>query len=114
MAIKSSLRFISKRISDAVREATSKNGLAPGDYALVGSFDEASDRISLTLGTDHPVDDRRLYADTLAEIRRIFPDRPQITNQIGLVIRKVRNLEEVYLDNTAEDEIDITELLEHS
>jgi hypothetical protein len=115
MALKSALTFVTRRISKAVEGAAAKQGLARSDYALVGSLDERTDRISLTLGTDHPIDDHRLYADTFAEIRRMFPDQPHITMQIGLVIRKVRNLDAVYLDNAfAEDELDLTELLERA
>jgi hypothetical protein len=115
MALKSALSFMTRKISKAVEEAAAKQSLARSDYALVGSLDERTDRISLTLGTDHPIDDRRLYADIFAGVRRMFPDQPHITMQIGLVIRKVRNLDEVYLDNVfADDELDLTELLERA
>jgi hypothetical protein len=115
MAIKSSLSLIARRISQAVRASTAAQGLAPGDFALVGSFDERTDRISLTLGTDRQVDERRLYSDTFLQIRRLFPEFPQITMHVGLVIRSVQNLDEVYLDfNGAEDELDLTEMLERA
>jgi hypothetical protein len=112
MAIKTSLRIIARRISDAVRRAASNQGLLPGDYALAGTYDEKTDRISLRLGTDRPIDERRWYADTIMEIRRSFPENPQITIHIGLVIRGVQSLEEIYWDLTdSEDEQDLTELL---
>lgn len=56
MVIKSSLRRITHKISEAVKKAASEAGLIPGDYALVGSFDAQTDRIDLTLGTDRSID----------------------------------------------------------
>jgi hypothetical protein len=115
MALKPSLRFVAKRIAEAVERSAQGQGLAQGDYALAGTYDEKSDRISLTLGTDRKIDDRRWYADTLQEIRRAFPEAPQITMQIGIVVQKVTNLDEVYLNSmAAEDEFDLTLLLERS
>lgn len=113
MVIKRALRLIARRIATAVTRAAAAQGLDPGEYALVGSFDEQTDRISLTLGTDRPIDPSRLYADIIAEIRRQFPDFPQITYHIGLVIRRVGNLDEVYIEGAgAEDELDLTLMLE--
>ena len=86
----------------------------PDDYVLVGSYDEDTERISLTLGTDRSVDDRQWYAEILQEIRRSFPDSPQITMHVGLVIRRVQSLDETYWDaGGTEDEVDLTELLAH-
>jgi hypothetical protein len=115
MAVKASLRLICQRISKAVRKATAAHGILPGDYALVGTFNERTDRISLTLLTDCSMDDRRLYADIIQEIRRSFPESPEFTMYIGLVIRNGRNLDEVYLDSGgAEDQVDLTGMLEQS
>jgi hypothetical protein len=114
MAIKTSLRLIAKRVSRAVQASSANQGLLPGDYALAGSYDENTDRISLTLGTDRTVDELRWYSDTIDEIRRAFPEFPQITMQIGLVIRKVRSLDDVYLDSVGEDERDLTEMFERT
>ena len=113
MALKGKLRLIARRISEAARRSSSLQGLLPGDYALAGTIDEATDQISLTLGTDRTIDGHRWYADTLQEIRRVFPEAPQITMQIGLVIRHVENLEEVYWEAAgSESERDFTEMLE--
>src|SRR5438128_555586 len=115
MAVTTSLRLISKRISEAVRRSTAAHGILPGDYALVGTFNERTDRISLTLATDRSIDDSHLYADTIQEIRRSFPESPQLTMYIGLVIRKVQNLDEVYFNSgDAEDKVDLTGMLERS
>lgn len=115
MAIKKSLRVIARRLSESVRKAALKQGIPRDQFALAGTYDEKTDRISLRLGTDHPVDERRWYADALQEIRRAFPEDPQITYHIGLVIRKVQSLEETYWDATdSEDEHDLTELLNRS
>ena len=113
MAFKSSLRSVAQRISRAVRNSTSSQGLAPADYALAGSSDERTERISLTIGVDRQVDELRLYADTLREIRESFPESPQFTYHIGIVIRRVDDLDEIQFEPTAaEDEVDFTDLLE--
>ena len=96
MAIKTSLVPISKRIAGAVRKAAATHGLAPGEFALTGSFDENAEHISLLLGTDRQVDELPLYKDILQEIRNAFPDDPHFTMHVGLVIRRVKDLEEVY------------------
>jgi hypothetical protein len=113
MALKTSLRLIAKRIANAVKSYASNEGLPREGYALIGTFNEKTDQISLTFGTDRDIDERRWYAGILQEIRRSFPEYPQMTMFIGLVIRKVRNLDEIYMNTFAgEDEIDLTELFE--
>jgi hypothetical protein len=115
MAIKTSLRIIARRLSEAVQKAALKQGIPPDDFALAGTYDEATDRIRLRLGTNHPVDERRLYADAFDEIRRALPEIPHITLHVSLVIHKVTSLEEIYWDSTdSEDEHDLTELLNRS
>ncbi|QEH33376.1 hypothetical protein OJF2_18770 [Aquisphaera giovannonii] len=112
MAIKTSLSLIARRISDSVRRAAARQGLAEGDYALAGIYYDDSDRISLRVGTDRQIDDRRWFADAMNEIRQAFPEDPTITYFIGLVVRKVKNLDEVYWDTSdSEDAQDMTELL---
>jgi hypothetical protein len=107
--------LISKRISQAVQRSASAQGLKSDDYTLLGSYDPESEQISLTLGTDHPIDERRWYSDTLDEIRRAFPESPHFTMHIGLVIRKVASLDDVYLFSAgSEDELDLTGMLQHS
>jgi len=113
MAIKTSLRIIARRLSEAVQKAALKQGIPPDDFALAGTYDEATDRIRLRLGTNHPVDERRLYADAFEEIRRALPEIPHITLYVSLVIHKVESLEEIYWDATNfEDEHDLTDLTE--
>jgi hypothetical protein len=115
MALKSSLRLISKRISQAVQRSAAKQGLTSADFILLGSYDPESEYISLTLGTDHAIDDRRWYADTLDEIRRAFPDFTSFTMHIGLVIRKVANLDDTYAyHGVSDNELDLAEMLQHS
>ena len=100
-------------LSEAVRKAALKQGIPPDDFALAGTYDEATDRIRLRLGTNRSVDERRLYADALEEIRRAMPEIPHITYYVSLVIHKVESLEEIYWDATSsEDEHDLTDLTE--
>src|SRR5437588_12083362 len=97
MALKPSISLISRRIALAVQKAAAAQSLASDDYTLIGSYDPETEQISLTLGTDHPIDERRLYADTLGEIRRAFPESPQFAMMhVGLVIRKVAKLDDAY------------------
>lgn len=115
MAIKTSLRIIARRLSEAVQKAAMRQGIPPDGIALAGTYDEAMDRIRLRLGTNHPVDERRLYADAFDEIRRALPEIPHITLYVSLVIHKVKSLEEIYWDATdSEEEYDFTELLNKS
>jgi hypothetical protein len=104
---------IARTIARAVRSYASRHGLPPDDYALVGTFDEKTERIRLTFGTDRKIDELEWYSGLLEEIRRSFPSFPQITMNIGLVVKTVNNLDEIYLNHiVAEDESDLTELLE--
>ena len=113
MAIKTSLRIIARRLSEAVRQAAMKQGIPPDDYALAGTYDGGTDRIYLRLGTNQSVDERRLYADALEEIRLALPEVPHITYYISLVIHQVESLEEIYWDATEPDaEHDLTDLTE--
>ena len=115
MALKTSLRLVARRIAEAVRRYAAAQGLPPGDYALTGTYDGEADRISLTLGADRPIDERRWYAGILQEIRKSFPEAPHLTMHIGLVVRTVQNLDDVYLESSpGADEIDLTELLQGS
>lgn len=67
---------------------------------------------SRSVPIDRSIDDRLLYGQIFREIHQTFPDFPEITMHIGLVIRRVGNLDDVYLDSAGgEDELDLTELL---
>jgi hypothetical protein len=113
MAIKTSLRPIARRISDAVRDYAASNGWVPGDYALTGAFNERNDRISLVLATDRKIDEHQWYIGLLGAIRAAFPEYPQMVMHIGLVVKNVSSLDEAYawpyLD---EEEADLTELFD--
>ncbi|MBV8233774.1 MAG: hypothetical protein JO329_27665 [Planctomycetaceae bacterium] len=113
MALKTSLRLIAKRIANAVKAYASNEGLPRGEYDLIRTYDNKNDQISLTFGTVRDIDERRWYAGILQEIRRSFPEYPQMTMFIGLVIREVRNPDEIYTNAlVGEDEIDLTELFD--
>jgi hypothetical protein len=115
MAIGTSLRLVAKRISQSVKAYANSQGWAPGDYALAGTFDEKTERISLVFGTDREFDETQCYAGILRELRQAFSDSPSIIRQIGLVVLRVSSLDEVYLQSQiGQDERDLTDLLEHS
>lgn len=117
MAVKAPMRPVLGRISREIVDYTRAQGLDRSEFALVGAWDERTDRISLVLGTTRPVDGSRWYADILARLRKSFEDvgQPWATWNIGLVIRRVRDLDRVYLEfRTSDEEEDVTGLLESS
>jgi hypothetical protein len=117
VAITSSLRIIAKRIAQAVRLATLNLGITSDHYLLIGSYDEESGRISLTAGVDCPVDKSLLFAAIIRELRQEFSDSPGFVMQIGLVIRKVSKLDDVYYQDSlgslnGDEELDLTDMLQ--
>jgi hypothetical protein len=115
MALKASLRFLSRKIAEAVAAAAKNQGLDRGDYFLFGSYSEESDHVYLLLKVVKPVDELRLYKETFDEIRRLFPDDSWITMQIAMVIRQVPSAIDIDRDSGGADEdLDITYLLERA
>jgi len=115
MALKTSLTPVARKIAEAVDAFASSQGWARDEYALVGTWDEKTGRISLILGTDRQIDERQWYSGLVQAIRRAFSEQPWITRNIGLVVENVQNLDEVYLHFSSEDdEFDLTELLDRS
>ena len=95
-----------KRIAWAIETHAAAQGLAKSDYAVAGTWDEKTDRISLVFGTDRRIDERQWYAGILQSIRSAFSDHPGITRNIGLVVEHVANLDDVYLHFAGvEDEV---------
>jgi hypothetical protein len=115
VAIKTPLRPVARRIAQAVRSFATSQGLVDGDYALAGSWDEKTGRISLVFGADRPIDEKLWYAGILESLRKTFADHPSVVMHIGLVVENVRSLDDVYLRFPSdEDEDDLTDLLERS
>jgi hypothetical protein len=115
MARETPLRPIAREIARAVESYALSQGWARDDYALVGTWDEKTDRIWLVLGTDRQIDERAWYSGILQAIRRSFSKNPSITSNIGLVVENVQNLDDVYLQfRGSENETDMTEMLEAS
>lgn len=115
MAVKAPMRPVLKRISREIVDYARAQGLNRAEFALVGTWNERNDRIRLVLGTTRPIDGLKWYTDILARLRKSFADagQPWATWNIGLVIRWVRDLDQVYLDfKVADDEEDVTGLLE--
>ena len=96
MAVKTSLRIIAKTIAKAVREYATRRGMPPDDYILLGTHDENTDRIRLTFGTTQKIDELEWYSGLLEEIRLAFPDFPHIVLYVGIVIKVVDNLNDLY------------------
>jgi hypothetical protein len=115
MAIQTSLRPIARRIAESVKAFATSQGVPEEGYALVGAWDRRTDHIRLLLGTDHQIDKRRWYIGIQQALRQAFVDYPWIPKNIGLVIERVAKLESVYFQFLlAEDEEDLTDLLERS
>lgn len=117
MAVKAPLRPVLKRISRELVDYARAQGLNRSEFALVGSWNERTGRISLVVGTTQPIDGMRWYSEILAKLRESFGEagQPWATWNIGLVIQWVRDLDQVYLDfKVGDDEDDVTGLLESS
>jgi hypothetical protein len=115
MAIQTSLRPIARRIAESVRAFATSEGVPKEDYALVGAWDRRTDHIRLLLGTERQIDKRQWYIGIQQALGQAFTDLPWIPMNIGLVIERVRNLEDVYFHfPLADDEDDLTDLLERS
>lgn len=113
MASTTSLRPVARRIAEAVEAYASSHGLPKGDYALAGTWDNKTGRISLVFGADRQIDERQWYAGILQTLRQAFLDQPWVVRNTGLVVENVRNLDDVYLQfPPSEDEEDLTGMLE--
>jgi len=115
MAVKAPMRPTLRRVSRVIADYARAQGLDRSELALVGSWNERTDRISLVLGTTRSLDELRWYSEILAGLRKSFEEigRPWATWNIGLVFRRVDDLERVYLDFLIGDEDeDVTGLLE--
>lgn len=114
MALDTSLRFVSRKIGQAVEIAAKNQNLSREDYFLFGTYDEDSDHISLDLKVGQRVNDHQLFSDIFQEIRRLLPDFVSITLKVGLVIRRIERLDDVDRDSLSAGERDITDLLERA
>jgi hypothetical protein len=115
MAIQTALRPIARKIAESVRTFASSQGLPREDFVLVGAWDERTDHIRLFLGTTRQIDGRQWHAGVHEALRQTFADHPWIPMNISLVVQNVRNLDDVYYNfPLAEDEEDLTDLLERS
>jgi hypothetical protein len=115
MAIQTALRPVARRIAEPDRTFASSQGVPREDYNLLGAWDERTDHIRLFLGTTRQIEGRQWHAGIHQVLRQAFSDHPWIPMNIGLVVRNVRNLDDVYYNfPLAEDENDLTDLLERS
>jgi hypothetical protein len=114
MARSTSMTTLLRRIGDVIGDyARESLGLLPGDFALVGTLDTNTNRVYLNFGTDRSIEKKSVYAGILQAIRQAFPHYPEVLRHINLVILQVQSLDEVYAQLiVAEDEVDISDLLE--
>jgi|GEM_PF-1464403 len=115
MAVKAPMRPTLRRVSRVIADYARAHGLDRSEFALVGSCNERTDRISLILGTTRSIDEPRWYSEILENLRKDFEEigRPWVTWNIGLVFRRVDDLERIYLNFLiGDDEEDVTGLLE--
>jgi hypothetical protein len=114
MARSTSMTTFVRRIGDVIGEyATGTLGLLPGEFAIVGTLDTNTNRLYLNVGITRAIDRRMIFAGILQDIRNAFPGSPEILSHINLVVRHLDNLDEAYDQLiVAEDEVDISELLE--
>ncbi len=115
MVTQAAVVLITRRIARAIRAYAASEGFSPGDYAVVGTFDAGSERLRLSIGSDRPMDRSRWFRGILDAIDSAFPDDPYVSQHVGIVIRQVARLDDVYWDAAiGEGEVDITDLLERT
>ncbi len=117
MAVKAPMRPVLRRISREIVDYARAQGLHRSEFALVGAWNERTDRISLIVGTTRPIEGSKWYAEIMSRLRASFDaaGQPWATWNIGLVLRSVRDLDQVYLEfRIGDDEEDVTGLLESS
>ena len=113
MALKTSLNLIARRIAQAVLRFAAAEGWPREDFALAGTYDENTERISLTFGTDHHFEEKACYSGIFRELRREFNDHPELIMHIGLIVRQVTSIDEIIWDgDTGGDVVDLTDLLD--
>lgn len=114
MAIRTNLRFLVKKIAQAMQSAVKMNGLDRARTRFFGTLEEESDHISLTLKTTEECNDFKLYSDFFEEVRRLIPDDTSITMYIGLVIRTNVNAGELESHAIWESDQDLTDALQRT
>jgi hypothetical protein len=115
MALKTSLRPIVRKITEAIAGFAASQGLSKDDYALVGTWDEKTDRISLVFGADRLIDEQQWYSGIFEAIRQAFATEPWRMRDIGLVVENVQILDDVYRQFSVDDDrYDVTDLIERS
>jgi hypothetical protein len=113
MAVSNSVSWIAANLARAVVAYAESHGLSPGEFALAGALDTTTDRISLAFGTDRPIDQKAFFSGLMTAIRDAFPASPGLLMHLGLVIRRVSNLDQFYSTfRVADNEVDITDLFE--
>ena len=112
MAVRTSLKYLAKRIGGAVRSFAAGAGWDGHDIAIAGTFDEETERFYIQVGSDRRIDERQWHAGIMNAIRGEFVDFPSITSKLVLVVRNVDKPERIYYEMiVGEGDIDITELL---
>lgn len=112
MAVRTSLKYLAKRLGDAIRTFAAGQGWDQDDIAIAGTFDEQAERFYLHVGSDRKIDERQWHSGIRRAIRGEFEDFPSITSKLVLVVRNVDKPERIYYEMiVGEGEIDITELL---
>jgi len=114
MARSTSMTTLVPRFGDVIGEyATGTLGLLPGEFALVGTLDTNTNRLYLNFMITRAIDKELIFGGILQEIRNAFPGSPEVLSHINLVVRHLESLDEAYAHLiVAEDEVDISDLLE--
>jgi hypothetical protein len=114
MARSTSMTNLVRRIGDVIGEyATGTLGLHSDEFAIVGTLDTNTNRVYLNFGVTRAIDKKLIFGGILQEIRNAFPGSPEVLSHINLVVRHLESLDEAYAHLiVAEDEVDISDLLE--
>ena len=117
MAVKSSLKPLLRDIAGVIGDYVRHEGVSRDEVALLGSWNERTDRIGLLLVTTRHAmvrDMSRWYAEILDKLRQALDSVGEVpaTWNIGLVLRWTADIRrDIERYSAPDDEEDISEIL---
>ena len=111
MAVKIPVSIVARKIGKAIRTFAAGEGFDQDEFAIVGEFDEPTERFYLIVGSYRPIDERRWHSGIRKAIREEFAEDPGISSYFVLNVRNVTRIEEVYREmGIGDGGIDVTDL----
>ena len=115
MATQVSLSLVARRIALGIRDFAVSENLNSYEYGVTGTYDAEAERIRLVVGSVRPLDPNRWHPQIREAIKRAFPEDPYMIDHIGLVVRQVPDVDDLYWKmGIGDGEVDITDMLERN